>query len=520
MEEYQDIKDSLFYAIDVSPSMLEPLEQDKTKNPALAALQAVCEAARTHMVETPANNIGLLFYGVKGHKQNIYEFMPLGPQNSDSIKELMRLCDDPDFFKEKITPSTEKTNIADVFFQAGVQFERDKAKSFRRLVIVTNSDLPCEPALAPGAITVSRDLTNKNVFILPVFIKTPGKEFNVDLFWGDIHYGNSDSKFAPRTIGMDSLKAMIVARSHIKRSLFRVPLQFGAISMDVKGYNLVGSQRKPPTPRRVYVEGTKETIVQGTTQFLNANTGAEVSKDEMTRAFGIGDATVEISESEMEELRNFGDPKIFVLAATNRLNCAMVQTYGHSYFLYPSDTQHTGSTRAFAALYHSLIRRDKVLIASALVRKNSVPFICLLIPSIEKKFDKQPDIQERPPGIHMVRLPFVDDIRKIPPGYDVKNRDDPPDEIQGLIEKVATTLTWKPNGYSPYRFPNPKLEWYDSIIEATALSEEMPPAPRDPTIPKYSSFEKRVGSELREISRLLATPESDDEPAAQKTRLE
>lgn len=82
-----------------------------------------------------------------------------------------------------------------------------------------------------------------------------------------------------------------------------------------------------------------------------------------------------------------------------------------SYFLYPSEENYTGSTRAFTALARSLWNKGKVAIVWAILRKNSSPRMAALVPALNPP---TPGATNSPQGLYLVSLPFVDDLRERP----------------------------------------------------------------------------------------------------------
>lgn len=77
-----------------------------------------------------------------------------------------------------------------------------------------------------------------------------------------------------------------------------------------------------------------------------------------------------------------------------------------------NDQAYTGSTRTFAALHKSLIKLQKHALALARFRSNTTPEIAVLIPQ-EETFTKE-GAQDQPPGLHVICMPFADDMRKPP----------------------------------------------------------------------------------------------------------
>lgn len=43
-------------------------------------------------------------------------------------------------------------------------------------------------------------------------------------------------------------------------------------------------------------------------------------------------------------------------------------------------------------------------------------------------------------------------------------------------------------GYQPQRYPNPSLQWFNKVLQAVALEEDLPALPEDKTLPKFKSI--------------------------------
>jgi ATP-dependent DNA helicase 2 subunit 1 len=123
-----------------------------------------------------------------------------------------------------------------------------------------------------------------------------------------------------------------------------------------------------------------------------------------------------------------------------------------------------------------------------------------------------------PQGLHLIPLPFADDIRQNPPSA----RDTPlraPDELVDAMRPMirkhqfidvvthtnedAEQLNLPKGIYDPSRYPNPSLQWHYRILQALALDEDIPMKPEDKTVPKHRQIDKRVGNEAVEWGRVL-----------------
>lgn len=501
-------KDSLLYAIEVSESMLR-------RGTLRDTLVAVRDSIRERMIAYPLDNTGVLLYGIAGHKHNCRVLLDLKPQDSHGVKLLFRLLEDESFFAENIDPAAENTtSLGDVFFNAGVMFEQEKAKSFRRLVIVTDNDEPHDPEtrLFEVAKIKSYDLVQKNVTIVPVFVSYPDHSFDVNKVWEDFYYtpkfyiDSSNTKLGPVNGSPKDILAAITNQEVPRRPAFRNCIQLGELRIDVRAYVLYRRQQVSQK-YDVSVDGDKPVVAASHTNYIVEESGREVEKEEMTRAFNFGKARIVVDQETLDSLKNFGKPVIRILGFQKRDAVISSGHLSHSLFIYPWDVLSKGSVRAFIALWKSLLSKDKVAIVQCVLRANSTPCIGALYPSPEIV---SPDgHQTSPPGLHLVTLPYMDDVRDIPQNATHTSAEDSLVDLTGAVIDALTM----PQGYRPERYRNPKLLWVSSIIEAQALSREMPDVAIDGTLPKYRSIETRGGAAIRALNDVLIEEQPKEEKA-------
>lgn len=499
-------KDSLLYAIEVSESMLK-------HGTLKEALNAACDSIRERMASYPADNTGILLYGVSDAKDHCKVLLDLKPQDSHGVKLLFRLLEDESFFEQQIQPSGEGTTaLSDVFFQAGVMFEQEKAKSYRRLVIITDNDEPHEPKsrLAEVAKIKSYDLVQKNVTIVPVFIKPPGGAFEVAKLWEDFYFtpefyiDSSQVKLEPINGTPDDILEAVTRQEVPRRPAFRNQILLGDLSIDVRGFILYKMQAVGQTYNVAFPDGKAE-VATPHTQYIVEESGREVEKSEMSRAYDFGKTRLVVDSDQIDELRDFGNPGIRILGFQDRSDNVTAGHLGHSLFLYPWDVYSTGSVRAFIALWRSLLKGKRMAIVQCVLRANSTPCIGALYASDEAvALDGH---QKLPPGLHLVFLPYMDDVRDIPQDTIQLSA---PDEVVDAMGAVVEKLTM-PQGYNPMRYRNPKLLYVSSVIEAQALSREMPQVALDGTWPKYRSISTRGGEAISAVNTFLIQKDEEVE---------
>jgi ATP-dependent DNA helicase 2 subunit 1 len=56
----------------------------------------------------------------------------------------------------------------------------------------------------------------------------------------------------------------------------------------------------------------------------------------------------------------------------------------HAHFIVPNEESHSGSTRTFAALWNSMLKKDVIGYGVLVARSNSKPQIVILIPQVSR----------------------------------------------------------------------------------------------------------------------------------------
>merc|ERR1719410_2489180 len=82
-----------------------------------------------------------------------------------------------------------------------------------------------------------------------------------------------------------------------------------------------------------------------------------------------------------------------------------------SLFVYPDEQRCNGSTVSFAALIAAMTQLQQYAVCRYIARKQSEPrFVALVAQKEVKDADGK---QEAAPGMHLIYLPYADDIRKV-----------------------------------------------------------------------------------------------------------
>lgn len=304
-----------------------------------------------------------------------------------------------------------------------------------------------------------------------------------------------------------------------------MPFEIGpGLKIGIKGYILIKRQEKVRSCY-VWMNGEKPQIAIGSSSKIAEDTAREVQKTEIRKAYKFGGETVSFTEDETKAIRYFGDPVIRIigfkplsmLPEWANMRCPM--------FIYPTEADFIGSTRVFSALQQNLLKKEKMAIAWFVPRRNAVPTLAAIIPGKERLGERNEQI--RPPGLWVIPLPYVDDIRQNPETPLVRASDN----LTDIMRDIVQNLTLPKGEYDPSRYPNPALQWFYRILQAIALEDELPEKPDDKTVPKYRQIDKRVGDKVIEWGQTLEEefrnwaqssrkrqPEEDTKPTVKKQK--
>ncbi|GAB2235562.1 hypothetical protein Droror1_Dr00025991 [Drosera rotundifolia] len=139
-----------------------------------------------------------------------------------------------------------------------------------------------------------------------------------------------------------------------------------------------------------------------------------------------------------------------------------------------------GSTQIFVALHRSMLQLKRF--AVAFYGNAASPHLVALIAQEEITTSNG---QVEPPGMHMIKLPYADDIREIEEAMDyVDKSSSTPYASEDQIKKaVAVMKRVDLKDFSVCQFSNPVLQRHYSALQALALEEDEMPDVKDETLP-------------------------------------
>lgn len=484
---YRTVKDAILFVINVSNSMLkEPPPSDSkradTNSPLLAALKCAYHLMQQRIISNPKDMMGVLLYNTETSKfqdktentrggwsfPHCYLLTNLDVPEADDVKALRGLVeDDSDAARAILKPAKEPISMHHVLFCANQIFQNN-APNFtsRRLFIVTDNDDPhaSDKAFRTSAAVRAKDLYDLGVVIELFPISSSSHTFDTKLFYDDIIYrsnpldpdaiaynpaalidSQSDDLRTGSTDGLTLLQSLlsnIASKSTPKRTLFSsVPLELAPnLRISVKGYLLYKRQARVRSSY-IYLGSERPQIAVGNTTQHSDESERKLEKFEVRKAYTFGGEQILFTPDETKLLRNFGDPIIRVLGFKPVSMLPLWANTKQSTFLYPSEDDYIGSTRVFSALHYKLLKSKLMAITWFIARRNAAPVLAALIPTLPLlKKDTKTNLTgvsatECPQGLHLIPLPFADDIRRNPemPGL-------PPIAPDSLIDAMSSII--------------------------------------------------------------------------------
>ncbi|OZJ01818.1 hypothetical protein BZG36_04811 [Bifiguratus adelaidae] len=522
-------KDSILFVIDFSKSMLEPLDNEKD-TPFQSAMKCVAHVLKNKIISSDNDEIGIVLYGTREKRngmnfEHIYVLQELQVPDAQQIKDVDNIVNGHWNFEEEVGSTEKEYPLGDVFWTCSNLFGHLAQKvGSKRVFLITNEDNPhaTNPSLRNAAKTRAKDLAELGIRIELFNLDKKDEPFNVDTFYRQIldledEYDDEDQAGPIGGAGsrkFDELMVRIRRREVKKRSQYRLPFHVApGLTIGVRGYSIVLRQEKGKYTH-VYMKGERVRETYAMTSWMCADTTQFLMPTDIKYYFPYGGEKVVFTKEEMAEMRNFGDPGITLLGFKARRLLKNYENITHAYFIYPDEKEYLGSTRVFSALLQRMASKDKIAICHMIRRSNTLPRFVALLPQ-EEVLDANGG-QERPPGFHVITLPYADDIRSIP----IENTPEADVDLVDAAKIVIEKLIIK-GGYRPEAYENPSLQRHFASLQAIALAQDIEEDLPDKTLPKYETIHKRIGPVVSKFENALnsgvSVPMEEEEEIANRT---
>ncbi|ORY89587.1 SPOC like C-terminal domain-containing protein [Leucosporidium creatinivorum] len=567
---YQHTTEAFLFMIEATPTMLDISQRDSLKSAPGApsqssqlgwkgkdaqskmelALRAALAVMKRKVISNPKDLVGIIIFNTKEsekgssqgkHCQIVLDLQKITATSIRDLKtKLEEVEDDPKSIYDMFAPNEEDDNVLPSALGLAVNKFSENAPNKRmskRLMLITDNDDPFNGMMsyAEPARRKINDLRDGQYELQHIFIPPkPNTLFDLDKLYGELLTGDDEDAPWPET--PTSLNATLIAfvtalraKEATKRSAFKIPFTLGdKLTIGVSGYNLVGEEKKRAASK-VNLDSREGRDVVMTTVAKDVDGKDPIPKELIKKCFQVGKADpkngtkptqVFFDDNELKKIKALGLSTGLTLLGfkpRSREFPSFGETVKHAHFIVPNEESHSGSTRTFAALWSSMLKKKVVGYGVLVSRSNSKPQVVLLIPQEEELID---GVRISSAGIHLCQLPYADDVREHGLTSSLSIIEPPteedPDRAQPAVEVAKTIVKHLMNPYNPDNFPNPALNYHYEAMAAIALDEDVPD-PVDKTVPLYNIIHKKAGEHLMELKALIDQDEVDNIPTSNKT---
>ncbi|KAG2323931.1 hypothetical protein Bca4012_038285 [Brassica carinata] len=540
-QEKEASKEFVVYLIDASPKMFTstcPSEDGKQESHFHIAVSCIAQSLKSHIINRSNDEIAICFFNTR-EKKNLQELNGVYvfnvPQRECIDRPTARLIKDFDLIEESfmndigsqngIVSDSRENSLYSALWVAQALLRKGSSKTAdKRIFLFTNEDDP----FGSMRISVKEDMTRTtlqrakdaqdlgiSIELLP--LSHPDKQFDVSLFYKELIGLNGDelTEFMP-SVGQkledmkDQLKKRVLAKRIAKRITFMI---CDGLSIELNGYALL----RPATPGTItWLDSTTNLPIKVERSYVCADTGA-IMQEPIQRIQPYINRNVMFTAAELSELKKISTGHLRLLGF-KPLSC--LKDYHNmkpSTFLYPSDKEVIGSTRAFIALHRSMIQLGRF--AVAFYGGTTPPRLVALVAQDEIESDGG---QVEPPGMNMIYLPYANDIRDIEMVQSKPGVAAPRASEDQLKKASALMRRLELKDFSVCQFANPALQRHYAILQAIALDEDELRETRDETLPDEEGMNRPgVVKAIKEFKESIYGDDSEEESdsgAKEKTR--
>ncbi|KAI3853730.1 hypothetical protein MKW98_025247 [Papaver atlanticum] len=533
---YQDSnygKEMVVYLVDASPKMFNSVTvsaDQKEETHFHIAVSCISQSLRTQIINRANDEVAICFYNTKEKKNlqdlsGVYVYNVAERENLDRptarlVKEFA--CIEETFMKEigsqyGIISGSRENSLYNAIWVAQGLLRKGSAKTIdKRILLFTDEDDPfgritgaTQKDMIRTTLQRAKDTQDLGISIELLPLSRQDEEFNISLFYAELIglEGDALAQFIPSAgEKLEDMKDQLRKRMFKKRRIKRITLSIaGGISIEVNTYALI----RPTVPGAItWLNSVTNEPLKTERSFICADTGALV-EEPAKRFQPYKSENIKFSTDELAEIKRVSTGHLRLLGF-KPLSC--LKDYHNlrpSTFLFPSDEEIIGSTSTFIALHRSMLRLGRCAIAFH--GSSSHPQLVALVAQEEIA---SPSGQVEPPGMHMIYLPYSDDIRNIEEQFmDTKSvtpraTDDQIKKAAALVKRVDL------KDFSVCQFANPALQRHYAILQALALDEDEMPELNDETLPDEQGMSRQGIIKALEEFKVSVYGENHDQEEA------
>ncbi|CAO2830731.1 unnamed protein product [Amaranthus hypochondriacus] len=502
LQEKESSKEYVVYIVDASPKMFSsscPGEDKNVQTHFQLAISCISESLKHRIINSSYDEIAICFFNTREKKnlQDINNVFVFSVDGEDALsRPTAKLIKEFDHIEESfmkkigsqygIVSGSRENSLYNALWVAQALLRKGSSKTAdKRMLLFTNEDDPFGTLKGVAKLDMTRttlqrakDAQDLGISIELLPLSYPDTEFNVSLFYADM-LGLEDNAlvdFVPSSVErLQDMKDQLRKRMYKKRRYRIYTLSIvNGISIQMSAYALL----RPTNPGNItWLDSTTNLPLKSERSLICADTGALL--EEAPKQFlSYRNQEVKFSVEEISQLKRVSTTQLCLLGF-KPLSC--LKDYHNlkpSTFLFPTDEEMIGSTKIFIALHRSMLRLRRF--AVAFFGGSSHPQLVALIAQEEITCASG---QVEPPGLHMIYLPYCDDIRN-PEELHMDATFTTPHASDDEIKKaIALMKRVDLRDFSVCQFSNPALQKHYAVLQALALEEDEIPEIKDETLP-------------------------------------
>lgn len=500
--EREATKEFIIYLIDASPKMFSPAvtdEDEKMDTHFHVAVNCITQTLKTQIIGSSNDEVAICFFNTREKKNlqdlrgvyvfNVTERESLDRPTARLIKEFSSI--EETFMSNigsgyGIIPGSRENSLYNALWVGQALLRKGSAKNVsKRILLFTNEDDPfgtvtgaVKKDMIRTTIQRAKDAQDLGISIEILPLSRPDEKFDVSIFYSDLIGLEEEeiSHFLPsageRLADMtDQLKKRMFKKRKVKSIMFSIT---NDVYIEVNTYALI----RPTVPGAIlWLDSVTNLPLKSERSFICADTGA-LFQEPPKRFHPYRSENVMFSTDELSQIKKVSNGQLRLLGF-KPLECLKDNhNLRPSTFIFPSDEEIVGSTRIFIALHRSMLRLNRY--AVAFYGSSAHPQLVALVAQDEIT---SPSGQVEPPGMHMIYLPYSDDIRHVEELHMAsdaavpRTTDEQIQKASNLIRRIDL------KDFSICQFSNPALQRHYGILEALALGEDEMPDIKDETLP-------------------------------------
>ncbi|TYH86590.1 hypothetical protein ES332_D01G054700v1 [Gossypium tomentosum] len=452
-------KEYVVYLVDASPKMFNTTcagNDQKDETHFHTAVSCVAGSLKTQIISRSYDEVAICFFNTREKKNlqdlngvfvfNVAEREHLDRPTARLIKEFD--CIEESFMREigsqyGIVPGSRENSLYNALWVAQALLRKGSIKTAdKRILLFTNEDDPfgslqdaAKKDMTRTTLQRAKDAQDLGISIELLPLSRPDSEFNVSTFYADLIGldGEDLAQFMPSASQkLEDMKDQLRKRMFTKRVVRRIEFQIAnGLSIELNTYALI----RPTVPGAItWLDSVTNHPLKTERSLICEDTGALIQ--EPPKLFQpYRNENVKFLPEEIAEIKRISPGKLRLLGF-KPLSC--LKDYYNlrpSTFVYPSD-------------------QDEITSAGA---------------------------QMEPPGMHMIYLPYADDIRDDEEIFPDTEEDAPRADEDQIQKAAALIKRIYVKDFSAFQFANPALQRHYAVLQALALAEDDIPETIDET---------------------------------------